>query len=142
MKKKKKRDSSDSDSGRVLLRAAPKRMSNSLFLLSFLFSPLPLGCILAELHGRKPLFPGDDYIKQMNLIFNVLGTPSTDEMKVRFFFFFSFSFHAEKAHTRERFILLYLVHSQLLLLTHCYLFPASSSSSSPSFAFFCSPPLP
>jgi hypothetical protein len=25
--------------------------------------------------GRKPLFPGDDYIKQMNLIFNVLGTP-------------------------------------------------------------------
>lgn len=40
-----------------------------------------IGCILAELHGRKPLFPGDDYIKQMNLIFNVLGTPSADEMK-------------------------------------------------------------
>ena len=40
-----------------------------------------IGCILAELHGRKPLFPGDDYIKQMNLIFNVLGTPSLDEMK-------------------------------------------------------------
>jgi serine/threonine protein kinase len=39
------------------------------------------GCILAELHGRKPLFPGDDYIKQMNLIFNVLGTPATEEMK-------------------------------------------------------------
>jgi len=40
-----------------------------------------IGCILAELHGRKPLFPGDDYIKQMNLIFNVLGTPSSEDMK-------------------------------------------------------------
>jgi len=41
-----------------------------------------VGCILAELHGRKPLFPGDDYIKQMNLIFNVLGTPqSREDMK-------------------------------------------------------------
>jgi serine/threonine protein kinase len=33
------------------------------------------------LHGRKPLFPGDDYIKQMNLIFSVLGTPSKSDMK-------------------------------------------------------------
>jgi serine/threonine protein kinase len=40
-----------------------------------------IGCILAELHGRKPLFPGDDYIKQMNLIFNVLGTPEPTDMK-------------------------------------------------------------
>lgn len=40
-----------------------------------------VGCILAELHGRKPLFPGDDYIKQMNLIFGVLGTPDRDDMK-------------------------------------------------------------
>lgn len=38
-----------------------------------------VGCILAELHGRKPLFPGDDYIKQMNLIFGVLGTPVGDD---------------------------------------------------------------
>lgn len=40
-----------------------------------------LGCILAELHGRKPLFPGDDYIRQMNLIFGVLGSPSDADMK-------------------------------------------------------------
>lgn len=40
-----------------------------------------LGCILAELHGRKPLFPGDDYIRQMNLIFDVVGTPSEDDMR-------------------------------------------------------------
>lgn len=31
-----------------------------------------VGCILAELVGRQPLFPGNDYIQQMNLIFNVL----------------------------------------------------------------------
>jgi len=40
-----------------------------------------LGCILGELHGRTPLFPGEDYIKQMNLIFEVLGTPSEDDMR-------------------------------------------------------------
>jgi len=40
-----------------------------------------VGCILAELHGRQPLFPGEDYIRQMNLIFNTLGTPSSEDMK-------------------------------------------------------------
>ncbi|GAB5368363.1 hypothetical protein AAMO2058_001312800 [Amorphochlora amoebiformis] len=34
-----------------------------------------VGCIMAELHGRKPLFPGKDYIQQMNLIFNLIGSP-------------------------------------------------------------------
>jgi len=38
------------------------------------------GCILAEILGRKPLFPGDDYIKQMNLIFQTLGTPTDADM--------------------------------------------------------------
>jgi serine/threonine protein kinase len=38
-----------------------------------------VGCIMAELHGRKPLFPGEDYIKQMNLIFDVCGTPTEDD---------------------------------------------------------------
>lgn len=38
-----------------------------------------VGCILAELHGRKPLFPGENYIKQMNLIFSVLGTPEPED---------------------------------------------------------------
>jgi len=40
-----------------------------------------LGCILAELHGRKPLFPGDDYKQQMDLIFSKLGTPTETELK-------------------------------------------------------------
>jgi serine/threonine protein kinase len=38
-----------------------------------------VGCILAELLGRSPLFPGEDYIKQMDLIFGVLGTPNGRE---------------------------------------------------------------
>ncbi|KAF1325655.1 Cmgc/mapk protein kinase, partial [Globisporangium splendens] len=33
------------------------------------------GCILAELLGRKPLFPGSSTTNQLNKIFNVLGTP-------------------------------------------------------------------
>jgi serine/threonine protein kinase len=39
-----------------------------------------VGCIMGELLGRKPLFPGDDYIKQMNLIFDTLGTPSSSDL--------------------------------------------------------------
>jgi serine/threonine protein kinase len=30
-----------------------------------------VGCIFAELLGRKPLFPGKDYIHQLNLITDV-----------------------------------------------------------------------
>ena len=33
-----------------------------------------LGCIFAELLGTKPLFPGDDYIHQLRLIVDLLGT--------------------------------------------------------------------
>jgi len=40
-----------------------------------------LGCILAELHGRQPIFPGEDTLKQIELIFNILGTPTEDDMK-------------------------------------------------------------
>ncbi|CAH0485182.1 unnamed protein product [Peronospora farinosa] len=35
------------------------------------------GCILGELLGRKPLFPGSSTMNQLNRIFNVLGTPDT-----------------------------------------------------------------
>ncbi len=67
------------------------------------------GCILAELLMRNPIFPGDDYKQQLNLIFNVLGTPTKEDMacisnefalqyiqslpvrqKARFLFFFFF----------------------------------------------------
>jgi len=35
-----------------------------------------VGCILAELIGRKPLFPGMDSFHQIKLIVSVLGTPA------------------------------------------------------------------
>ncbi|CAK85439.1 unnamed protein product (macronuclear) [Paramecium tetraurelia] len=40
-----------------------------------------VGCIFAELLGRTPLFPGKDYLEQIQRIIAVLGTPSNDEMK-------------------------------------------------------------
>ena len=39
-----------------------------------------VGCILAELLQRKPLFPGKDYIDQLKLIIKTLGTPSDEEL--------------------------------------------------------------
>eukprot|EP00824_Muranothrix_gubernata_P011522 TRINITY_DN24975_c0_g1_i1.p1 TRINITY_DN24975_c0_g1~~TRINITY_DN24975_c0_g1_i1.p1 ORF type:complete len:389 (+),score=81.33 TRINITY_DN24975_c0_g1_i1:90-1256(+) len=39
-----------------------------------------VGCIFAELLGRKPLFPGRDYIHQLNLITNIIGTPSEEDI--------------------------------------------------------------
>ena len=39
-----------------------------------------MGCILAEILGRKPLFPGKDYIHQMRLIIEILGSPSEADM--------------------------------------------------------------
>jgi mitogen-activated protein kinase 1/3 len=37
------------------------------------------GCILAEMLGGKPLFPGKDYDHQLILILDTLGTPLTDD---------------------------------------------------------------
>lgn len=39
-----------------------------------------VGCILAELILRRPLFPGQSTIDQLNLIVDVLGTPSEDDL--------------------------------------------------------------
>lgn len=41
-----------------------------------------VGCILAELLGRRPLFKGRDYVDQLNQILYYLGTP-TDDMLAR-----------------------------------------------------------
>lgn len=38
------------------------------------------GCILAELLLRSPIFPGDDYKKQLTLMFNILGTPTEADL--------------------------------------------------------------
>ncbi len=37
-----------------------------------------VGCIFGEMLGRKPLFPGNDYIHQLKLITKLLGTPSAE----------------------------------------------------------------
>eukprot|EP00501_MAST-03F_sp_TOSAG23-6_P001149 GSMAST32.ASY1.ANO1.1192.1 assembled CDS len=39
-----------------------------------------VGCIFAECIGRKPLFPGDDYIHQLQLISDKLGSPTESDM--------------------------------------------------------------
>ncbi|KAK9464038.1 mitogen-activated protein kinase [Lipomyces oligophaga] len=38
-----------------------------------------VGCILAEMLAEKPLFPGKDYRSQLNLILDVLGTPTMED---------------------------------------------------------------
>ena len=35
-----------------------------------------LGCVLAELFLRKPIFPGQGSIDQMSVIFGIRGTPN------------------------------------------------------------------
>jgi len=36
---------------------------------------------MAELFGRQPLFPGEDFLDQVQRIISVLGTPSAEDMK-------------------------------------------------------------
>jgi mitogen-activated protein kinase 1/3 len=38
-----------------------------------------VGCILAEMLTGRPLFPGRDYSHQLDLILDVIGTPSLEE---------------------------------------------------------------
>nr|CCA18023.1 mitogenactivated protein kinase putative [Albugo laibachii Nc14] len=37
-----------------------------------------IGCILAEMLGRRPLFPGHDYLHQLKIIMDVVGSPTED----------------------------------------------------------------
>ena len=37
-----------------------------------------VGCILAEMLGRRQLFPGKDYLNQLQLILSVVGTPDDE----------------------------------------------------------------
>jgi len=39
-----------------------------------------VGCIAAELLGRMPLFPGDNYLDQVQRVIAVLGTPTPEDM--------------------------------------------------------------
>jgi mitogen-activated protein kinase 1/3 len=39
------------------------------------------GCVLAEMLGKNVLFPGKNYVHQLDLIFDVLGSPTDDDLK-------------------------------------------------------------
>lgn len=39
-----------------------------------------VGCILGELMGRKPLFQGTDHVDQIRKIFQIIGTPSEEDL--------------------------------------------------------------
>ena len=39
-----------------------------------------MGCIFGELLGRKPLLPGQDYIDQLKLIVNLVGSPAEEDL--------------------------------------------------------------
>lgn len=38
------------------------------------------GCILGEMLGRRPLFPGKNFVHQLSLIFDVVGTPASADV--------------------------------------------------------------
>ena len=38
-----------------------------------------VGCILAEMMSNRPIFPGKNYLDQIQKIQEILGTPTTDE---------------------------------------------------------------
>lgn len=40
-----------------------------------------IGCILGELLLRKPLIPGESLISQLNLILDLVGTPSEEDLQ-------------------------------------------------------------
>ncbi|GIQ80920.1 hypothetical protein KIPB_001800 [Kipferlia bialata] len=40
-----------------------------------------VGCIIAELIERRPLLPGKDYLRQLHMIFDLLGTPEPEDIK-------------------------------------------------------------
>lgn len=40
-----------------------------------------VGCILAEMLSNRPLFPGKHYLDQLNLILNVLGSPTQEDLQ-------------------------------------------------------------
>ncbi|KAM0787770.1 MAP kinase Pmk1 [Microbotryomycetes sp. NB124-2] len=52
-----------------------------------------VGCILAEMLSRKPLFPGRDYHHQLTLILEILGTPSLED-------FYAISSHRSRDYLR------------------------------------------
>jgi len=40
-----------------------------------------VGCVFAELMGRRPLFPGGDYLEQLRLIISKVGSPEKEDLE-------------------------------------------------------------
>lgn len=40
-----------------------------------------IGCIIAEMIGRSPLLPGNDYLEQIHRIVQLVGTPTTQDLE-------------------------------------------------------------
>ena len=51
----------------------PKRYDKSIDIWS-------VGCILAEMFLNQPIFPGRNYLQQLKLILNILGSPSQEDL--------------------------------------------------------------
>ena len=83
------------DFGLARTREAPTNMTEyvvtrwyrapELLLNSECYTPAidmwSVGCIIAEMLGRRPLFAGKDYMDQLRLIVRALGMPSEDDME-------------------------------------------------------------
>ncbi|KIK60309.1 hypothetical protein GYMLUDRAFT_244329 [Collybiopsis luxurians FD-317 M1] len=58
-------------------RAPENLLSNAVYTKAI--DMWAVGCILAELLSGRPLFPGRDYSHQLDLMLDVIGTPTIDE---------------------------------------------------------------
>ncbi|CEG44623.1 cmgc mapk protein kinase [Plasmopara halstedii] len=58
---------------------APEIMLNCLHYTTAI-DVWAVGCIFAEMLLREPLFPGNDYLHQLKLIINFLGTPKQEDI--------------------------------------------------------------
>jgi len=60
-------------------RHAPAILFRSLCHAPQAIDVWAVGCILAEMLSGRPLFPGRDYSHQLDLILDVIGTPTLEE---------------------------------------------------------------
>ena len=72
------------------------------------------GCIFAEMLGRKPLFPGKNFVHQLSLIFDIIGMPKPNEVN-----------HIQNSQAKK------FLHSQKdkVKVEYATLYPTASASS-------------
>lgn len=64
--------------------AFPSRLTGTIFTRTGKYTAAvdmwSVGCICCEILGRRPLFPGKNFVHQLQLIFDVIGTPAKAEV--------------------------------------------------------------